>query len=214
MSIVVGVVAQKGGVGKSTLARMIAVEYARSGWNTRIADMDTSQSTARSWQLRRLQNDVSPEISVETFATVKRAMRTAEQYDLIVFDGAPAATKQTLEIAQTAQMTFIPTGIALDDLEPTVRLANELHTAGIPKEKIAIVLCRVGNSPVELQEARDYVGYTDFHLVEEALPDKTVYRRASDAGRALTETTHQSTNQRALAVMREMSALISRQDVK
>jgi len=40
MALVIAVVSQKGGVGKSTCARLIAREYAQAGWNVKIADLD------------------------------------------------------------------------------------------------------------------------------------------------------------------------------
>jgi Mrp family chromosome partitioning ATPase len=41
--LVVGAVSQKGGVGKSAIARLIAREYAASGWAVRVADFDVKQ---------------------------------------------------------------------------------------------------------------------------------------------------------------------------
>ena len=46
MALVIGVVSQKGGVGKSTCARLIAREYAYAGWDVKIADLDVSQGTS------------------------------------------------------------------------------------------------------------------------------------------------------------------------
>jgi chromosome partitioning protein len=40
MSHIIGFISQKGGVGKSTLARLVAREYASGGWNVKIADLD------------------------------------------------------------------------------------------------------------------------------------------------------------------------------
>ena len=58
MSVVIAVVSQKGGVGKSTLARLIAREYAAAKWNVKIADLDIGQGTSFNWQSRRLQHDI------------------------------------------------------------------------------------------------------------------------------------------------------------
>lgn len=44
---------------------------------------------------------------------------------LLIFDGAPAASKTKLQIAKSSQLILLPTGISLDDLEPKVRLAHE-----------------------------------------------------------------------------------------
>jgi chromosome partitioning protein len=37
---------EKGGVGKSTLARLIAREYAATKWNGKIVDLDIGQGTS------------------------------------------------------------------------------------------------------------------------------------------------------------------------
>jgi chromosome partitioning protein len=43
---IIGIANQKGGVGKSTLARIIAREYAAAKWNVKVADLDISQGTS------------------------------------------------------------------------------------------------------------------------------------------------------------------------
>ena len=54
MATIIGIVSQKGGVGKSTIARLLAREYAQAGWNAKIADLDVAQGTSFNWQARRL----------------------------------------------------------------------------------------------------------------------------------------------------------------
>lgn len=193
----IGFISQKGGVGKSVLSRSVAREYVANGWNVKIADMDTSQSTSYNWNSRRLQNDIHPTIRVEQFRRVEDVVKVADQYDLIIFDGAPHATRETLDIAKVSDLVVLPTGISLDDLEPTVKLAHELRKEGIQRDKIAFALCRVGNSEAELLEARDYITNTGYHLLAGALVEKTGYRRAIDLGKTLTETTHASLNKQA-----------------
>lgn len=197
MAVFIGVVSQKGGVGKSTLARLVAREYAAAGWTVKIADLDVSQSTSFAWQGRRLSQALSPEVAVEQFPSVAHALRIAQSYDLVIFDGAPHATAATKEIAQAADLIVLPTGLSLDDLEPTIRLAHELVQYGIPRAKLAIALCRIGDSPRELTEAQDYIRQTGYSLLPGALPEKTAYRRASDLGRTPAETTFPSLNKRA-----------------
>ena len=120
MSTIIGVVSQKGGVGKSTISRMIACEYSKANWSVKLADMDTSQGTSFQWQSRRLHNDISPEVSVELFKKVDQALKIADSFDLLVFDGAPHSTSGTLQIASSSDLIIIPTGTSLDDLIPTV----------------------------------------------------------------------------------------------
>lgn len=197
MALILGFVSQKGGVGKSTLARLLAREHAQAGWNVKIADLDVSQATSYHWQSRRLERALKPEIAVERFGSVDQALRIAPHYDLLILDGAPHASRSTLEIAQAGALTVLPTGLALDDLQPAVLLAHELAKSGIPRHRLAFALCRVGDSETELAEARGYLTEAGYAVLAGELPEKIAYRRASDDGRALTETRFASLNERA-----------------
>ena len=85
MAIKVAVVSQKGGVGKSSIARLIAREFADNGWLVNIADMDVQQATSYHWFKRRAANQVMPEIHTETFTSVSTALTAADKFDLFIF---------------------------------------------------------------------------------------------------------------------------------
>ena len=197
MAVAIGVVSQKGGVGKSTLARLIAREYAQAGWTVKIVDLDISQGTSFQWQARRLQNSLEPVVPVERFGTVEQALRVATQYDLLIFDGPPHSSAGTLKIAEASDLVILPTGLALDDLEPSVLLAHELAKKGVDRKKIVFALARVGESAVEINEARTYIDQAGYAVLPGEIPEKTAYRRASDEGRTLTETRFPSLNERS-----------------
>ncbi len=208
MTLFIGAVSQKGGVGKSTLARLIAREYALAGWNVKIADLDIQQGTSFSWQARRLQRSVEPVVAVERFGTVGQAIKAAAGYDLMILDGPPHATMGTLQIAEASTLVVLPTGLALDDLEPTILLAHELTKKGVPAGRIVIAFCRVGDSESELAEASTYVRQAGYRHLANVLPEKTGFRRASDEGRAPTETRFPSLNERAKAIAHEIADII------
>jgi chromosome partitioning protein len=184
------------GVGKSTLARLIAREFAAQDWQVKIADLDVSQATSYHWRSRRLQRGLEPDISVEQYGRVEQAVKIAEQYDLLLLDGAPHATQATLHIAQASHLVILPTGLAIDDLQPGVQLAHELATH-IPRQRLVFALCRVGISQTEIDEARQYLQEAGYTILQGELPEKAAYRRASDEGRTATETYFTSLNRRA-----------------
>lgn len=43
--MIISLINQKGGVGKSALARALSVEFARNGWRVHAADLDRAQQT-------------------------------------------------------------------------------------------------------------------------------------------------------------------------
>jgi chromosome partitioning protein len=197
MTLIIGVVSQKGGVGKSTISRLIAREYAHSKWDVKIADLDISQGTSTDWKKRREEHSLQPEIAVEPFRTVAQALKHADVHDLLVLDGAPHSMQGTLEIAKASKILVLPTGLSLDDLKPTVLLAHELTAASIPEEKIVFALCRVGDRDNEIEEARTYIKKAGYAVLKGSLPEKTAFRRASDEGKAITEVSYLSLRLRA-----------------
>lgn len=197
MAALIGVISQKGGVGKSTIARLVAREYAAAGWQAKIADLDISQGTSTDWKQRRERGAITPDIAVEPFGTVAQALKVAPMYDLLIFDGQPHSLAGTLEIANVSDALILPTGLSLDDLKPTVLLAHELVKHRIPSDKLTFALCRVGDRENEITEARAYIVRAGYQVLEGELPERTGYRRASDQGRAPSETMHPSLRERA-----------------
>ena len=211
MTILVGVVSQKGGVGKSTIARLIAREYAAARWDVKIADLDISQTTSTDWKKRRDQNSLQPEIAVEPFRTVSQALKHADVYDLMVLDGAPHSMQGTLEIARATHLLILPTGLSLDDLKPSILLAHELVTT-IPEDKITFTLCRVGDRENEIEEARSYIHKAGYSTIAGSIPERTAYRRASDKGHAISEVSFPTLRQRAEEVAQNIINKLSKQE--
>jgi chromosome partitioning protein len=205
----IGVISQKGGVGKSTLARMLAVEFAANQWEVKIADMDTSQSTSFAWNSRRLQAEIKPEISVEQFASVEKVMKIEQAYDLLIFDGAPHSTIQTLDIAKLSDVVVVPTGTSLDDLEPTIKLCHELKKKGIEREKIFIALSRVGNSQTDIANAFEYIKLSGYNHLKNYIEEKTAYRLMNDEGKSLSETTYKSLKEKVDLVVEEIGSKLN-----
>ncbi|MEW5424834.1 P-loop NTPase [Amorphus sp. 3PC139-8] len=192
-----GLVSQKGGVGKSTLARLMAREFAECGWRVAIADLDTAQITSTEWASRRTEAGRLPAISVAPARTAREVLSKNGETDLLIFDAPPHSMQGTKAIAQASDLVVLPTGLSLDDLRPTVLLAHELVGTGIAVERIAIALCRVGDRPREIEEAREYVADAGYLVLSGSLPERTAYRRVADQGGALTEVLFPTLRERA-----------------
>ena len=212
MSVVLAVPSQKGGVGKSTIARGAAREYANAGWSVKIADLDISQGTSYDWHVRRLQQNLTPEIAVERFSTVEGALKSTAHYDLTVFDGAPHSTAATLKMLEACTLAVLPTGLSLEDLKPQVLLAHELVKKGISKKKLVFALCRVGDSASLELSARDYIQQAGYKVLSGSLPEKLGYLKAAEEGRAVTETRFASLNQRASEMLQGIIDLVAKLD--
>ncbi|WKN46537.1 ParA family protein [Tunicatimonas pelagia] len=197
MTLILGVVSQKGGVGKSTIARTIAKAYAQAEWNVLIADLDVKQGTTFEWNSRRLAASLKPELQVQQFSSVVSTLKLKDSYDLIVYDGAPHSTSNTLAIAQQSNLIILPTGGSLDDLRPQIRLAHELVKKGIDRKHIAFVLSRIDASEAEHTETTDYLSQTPYQIISSYIPEKRAFRNALNEGKTLTDTSFKSLNQKA-----------------
>ena len=200
MTYKIAMVAQKGGVGKSTLARIIAVEATKGGLRTKIADLDTQQTTSVNWAARRAENSIEPSIRAEAFRSVDLALQDAINFDLYIFDGAPHSSRETKAACQNADMVVIPTSEGLDDLQPSVVLANNLLKEGIEVSKIAFALCITSDSSREIAGARDYLGQTPYTVLDGEIPFRSAFKTAMDQGKAITETSFPTLRKRADAM--------------
>ena len=113
---VIAVIAQKGGVGKTTLSIATAVAAVADGLSAAVVDLDP-QATAANWSDRR-----KPESPVVISAQATRLPHileaaAAQGADLVVIDTAPRAEQGALAAAKAADLVLIPCRPAIYDLE-------------------------------------------------------------------------------------------------
>ncbi|MFK7933420.1 MAG: ParA family protein [Saprospiraceae bacterium] len=193
MALKIAVVSQKGGVGKSTLVRALAIEYARNDWSVKVADMDLKQKTATEWNCIRMENELTPNVAVEPFAKVNDVLKQDSQYELIIFDGAGQADAQTLAISKASDYIILPTGITRDDLMPQVKLAHELRRKGVDRNRVAFALSRVGASSGEQEAAIEFIEDAGYYVAG-IIQERTSIGQCHDNGLAANETRYKSIN--------------------
>lgn len=208
--MIISLISQKGGVGKSALARLLAVEVAKAGWAVKIADLDPAQGTSTKWKARRDISGLQPEIAVEKYRTVERAIREAEHHDLIILDGPAHAEQGGREMARSSDLILMPTGYSLDDMEPQVEAAIELEESGVPQDRITFCFCRAKGSEVEDRAARTYLARARMNVLEPVFPELASIRQGHAEGRAASEVPFPKVQERvvtlAQAIMDRLSA--------
>ena len=198
--MIISLISQKGGVGKSALARLLAVEVARAGWAVKIADLDPAQGTSTKWKARRDQSELHPEIAVEKFRTVDRAIKESERFDLMILDGPAHAEQGGRVIAQNSDLILMPTGYSLDDMEPQVEAAYELEDAGVPSSRIFFCFCRARGSDSEDRAARSYLARARMNVLDPIFPELASIRQGHAEGRAVSEVPFPKVQEKAIAV--------------
>lgn len=210
MAVVVAFLSQKGGVGKSTLARALATLAAGSGVRVLVADLDVQQNTVLRWQELRTSRAVAPVFAVRAFTSIDEALQNADDYQLVIADASGRASRATLDIAQHAHLVVQPTGPGLDDLHPGVLLFHELVAQGIPHGRLTFALCRTSTKEEE-SVARDYLNKAQYAVLPGSIPERATYRAAHNGGRAITETDDETLNERAEELL---SALLDQLNVE
>lgn len=195
---------QKGGVGKSTLARLLARTYAIAEWRVKIADFNVKQKTSVDWAALRMAQGIAPEIQAEAYNDVTKVLKLEPALDLVIFDGKPDSDLQTTGLAKEAQLIIIPTGVSADDIVPQIRFGNELKMRGISAAKMLFVLNKTTDSDAAVSDARNFIEAAGFRVAKTFIPMKTAYINAHNSGRCIAETDFFSLNVRAETAAQEI----------
>ncbi|HZT89775.1 MAG TPA: ParA family protein [Stellaceae bacterium] len=199
---VVGVLSQKGGVGKSTLCQLIACEAAAAGRTAKILDFDVKQMTSTDWVRARLERDLKPAVDAEPTKNVGKALKHLRSYDVVVLDGAAGTPKRTAELVAACDLVVLPTGASRADLIPGLALARriaDMKAARLP----LFALCRVMTAS-EAADARTAIETAGFETLPGELVERPGYRQAQNYGRSAAETAFPSLNAKARQLARSI----------
>jgi len=121
--MIISSISYKGGVGKSTVARNLAVYFANNDYKVCIVDADESQVTVK-WSGARLEKEIEPTIQVVGMTNPKALMGTVKQlykdHDIVIIDSPPSYNPISVKIMLISHLILIP-------IKPTGR--DELETA-------------------------------------------------------------------------------------
>lgn len=131
---IISLLAQKGGVGKTTLTLHWAVEAERQGFgHVAVIDMDKQQSAIK-WALRRQQE--APVMLQADENNIPQAIEAckANGFDLVLVDTMPRIESSSAEAARMADLSIIPCGPSPLDIEAigdTIGIINRLNRRGV-----------------------------------------------------------------------------------
>lgn len=203
MPYILGCVSQKGGVGKSTIARGMAVALTQQGYKVRLADLDTAQGTSVEWYRRRLNGGGEPLASVEYYKTAREALEKSRDVDVLVVDAQGRSSESTLALAHAAHVLVQPAAGSLDDLDPAIRLYRELSKHRIPTRNLLFALLQTHNENEEVA-AKDYIERAGFPYLNNTLPSRVGYKNAQNAGLSIADTPYPALNGYAHALLDEL----------
>jgi chromosome partitioning protein len=200
-------VGQKGGVGKSTLARVLAVAAASQDYKVLLGDFDLEQLSCIEWSATRLRNGIEPDIEARAFKSLKKLRKSVEGFDLVVVDTRGLADELTTDVSQESDVVFLPTGTSMDDLRPTLALARRLSKTRKVGNKIVLILSKVGRSERLLEIAKETIADAGFEMLDSIWPERDGFQADLDIGKAGSESHNPYLREAAEAIEADLLAL-------
>jgi len=201
----IALIAQKGGVGKTTLAINLAVA---SGLRAAIFDLD-QQESATIWADRR-KTDL-PHVEFLTERRLPDALQAAERggFELAIIDTPPAAGPQALTAAQASNLILIPCRPSLVDLDAIRRTALLVKSTGVPA--FVVFNAAPHSATTLLEDARVIAGDTGLKIAPTVLRERSAYRASWPHGKAVVET--EPNSKAALEIRRLATWILSQLQV-
>lgn len=180
----IAIVMQKGGVGKSTLTRSIAVAASKAGMNVLTLDMDAQQSTTQ-WADRR--GDQLPLVRFVTEIELPKVLKQAAEAgcDLVIIDTPPARSTEAPAAVEYADLVLVPCTPDIEAYEQLPRTERLARTTGKPAA--AVLTMAQPNSRSEEEIARAIFAEVKLPMVPAILHRFKVHRDASRDGQTAQE---------------------------
>lgn len=188
--MIIAVTNLKGGVGKSTLSRNLAVYFAKQGEKTCIIDTDIEQRTTCDWWTRRkgesnLHVDVFSMSNVDGLVNDIKTHRN-NGYRVIILDGVPQLEKVTTKMILLSDFLIIPLTPSIDDLKSFERFVARYEDAKSVKPDIPafLVLNRYSKNAesLEMKEALSFFEKKGITALNTVINERVVHKRSSKYG--------------------------------
>jgi chromosome partitioning protein len=183
----IAITINKGGVGKTTLTKHLAVAATAAGLNTMILDMDTQQNMT-TWGRRRTANgDPLPVVRFVTEHDLSEEIAHAQKAgcDLVLIDTPPGRSSEAPAAVEMADLALIPFWLDSDSHDGAVKTAALARRMG--KSCVAVLNFATPNSRSHEEAARDVMAGLQIPISPVALHRYEVYRAASPRGSTVQE---------------------------
>jgi len=187
---IIAIMAQKGGVGKTTLTTNLAIAAAQAGYKSAILDMD-DQRSAEYWAALRKRSETAkmpwPNVQGEVPSMLDRAISDIRNrgHDLLFIDTAPNAARAAKAIATAADFILIPTKPGALDIRA---IEETMEIADFYGKPAAVVLNDAPTNSSLAEQAAHYIaGSHKYPLAEEILGNRVAFSKAIGSGLGVLE---------------------------
>ncbi|WP_438346833.1 ParA family partition ATPase [Methylorubrum populi] len=133
--MILGIISQKGGVGKTTLSFNLAAVLALDGWRVLLIDADP-QASSLAWSAARQEKPLFPVLGLPK-ATLHRDMpEVSKGYDAVLIDGAPRVNDLGRSVIAASDMVLVPVQPSPFDVWAAADTVGLIEEAAVHKERL------------------------------------------------------------------------------
>ena len=215
--MIIAVTNLKGGVGKSTISRLLAAYFANQGIKTCIVDTDLEQKTSSDWCERRPESAVYvPVFPMTTIQNLQRDIKTHSDngYKMIIIDGVPQLSESATRTIAVADLLIVPVIASFDDILSFKKFIDRYEQVRSFKGEIPAytMMNMYSGRNNEDKEAREMMGMFEesgIKPMKTYLENRIIHRRSTKEGlTAIEQNDDEKAKKEAFAFCEEVESII------
>ncbi len=186
--MIVGVLNQKGGVGKTTLSVNLAASLARTGSRVLLIDADP-QGSALDWAAARVGDPLFTVVGFPRPSIHKEIGQIGHGYDHIIIDGPPRVTDLARSAIMASDVVLIPVQPSPYDIWAADEIVKLIDEARIYKENIKSVFVinrKISNTAIG-RDVREALAAYPVRVLQASVSQRVMFAEAAACGQAVFE---------------------------
>ena len=186
--MIIGVLNQKGGVGKTTLSVNIAAALAHSGARVLLIDADP-QGSSLDWSAAREGDPIFSVVGLPRASVHKEIGQVGQGYDHIIIDGPPRVTDLARSAIMASDLVLIPVQPSPYDVWAADEVVKPIQEATVYKENLKsafVVNRKIANTAIGRDVGEALAAY-EMPILTSTVTQRVIYAEAAAQGKAVFE---------------------------
>lgn len=186
--MIIGLLNQKGGVGKTTLSVNLAASLARTGARVLLIDADP-QGSALDWAAAREEESLFSVIGFPRATLHKEIEKIGQGYDHVIIDGPPRVTELARSAILASDVVLIPVQPSPYDIwsvDEIVKLTEEARVYRDNQKVVFVINRKIANTVIG-RDVREALANYAVPTLNGAVTQRVIFAEAVAQGRAVYE---------------------------